>query len=153
MFWIWLNIDFSMWIILIIFVFVLRYSDMDICKSDQTTQGKFWIQVQPNLEQLKLECHPQQPVNVLLSCEQQYGNFRLKATKSRNLLSDNWCLLADERHENTQLSPSTILHQSWGQQGSEARPDQPIRGSEGIRRTNERLGRGERSGRCCGMGG
>ena len=62
---------------------------MDICKSDQTTQGKFWIQVQPNLEQLKLECHPQQPVNVLLSCEQQYGNFRLKATKSRNLLSDN----------------------------------------------------------------
>ena len=42
---------------------------MDICKSDQTTQGKFRIQVQPNLEQLKLECHPKQPVNVVLSCE------------------------------------------------------------------------------------
>ena len=61
MFRIWLNIDFSMWIILIILVFVLRYSDMDICKSDQTTQEKFWIQVQPNLEQLKLECHPNNP--------------------------------------------------------------------------------------------
>ena len=36
---------------------LFRYSDMDICMSDQTLKGTFWSRVHPNLEQLKLECH------------------------------------------------------------------------------------------------